>query len=266
MAEPRPAGAPTLIQSVQRALRLLRALEQRGGTATAKQLARDTDLPLPTAYHLLRTLIHEGLVLNERQAYVLTGSPLTPAPAPGPLPAQAWVDRLSEELEAAVYYAVYRDGEIRVTAVSHLAEHPPVIEWAGFGATGHAHAVGKAILSRLGEKARADHLDRYPVTPLTRFTVPSRAALERRLAALSHDRPVYEYQEYALGTVCAAVPSTAGGAVATLALSVPADRSGELPVLASRIQARAESVLLGQHFSVLPAPDRTGSWSVAQSA
>ena len=35
------------------------------------RLARDTDLPLPTAYHLLRTLCHEGLVSKDRHGYAL---------------------------------------------------------------------------------------------------------------------------------------------------------------------------------------------------
>ncbi|WP_405854277.1 helix-turn-helix domain-containing protein [Streptomyces sp. NBC_00090] len=70
MPDRQPTGQ-ALIQSVQRAVHLLRALNHRGGNASAKQLARDTDLPLPTAYHLLRTLCHEGLVTKDRQGYAL---------------------------------------------------------------------------------------------------------------------------------------------------------------------------------------------------
>ena len=48
------AGGPTLIQSVQRALRLLEVLAEHSGRARAKELARATGLPLATTYHLLR--------------------------------------------------------------------------------------------------------------------------------------------------------------------------------------------------------------------
>ncbi|AWZ07026.1 IclR family transcriptional regulator [Streptomyces sp. ICC1] len=58
------AAAPTLIGSVQRALRLVEAMNAEGG-ATAKRLARVTGIPLPTVYHLLRTLSHEGYVRRE---------------------------------------------------------------------------------------------------------------------------------------------------------------------------------------------------------
>ncbi|MBT2468953.1 helix-turn-helix domain-containing protein [Streptomyces sp. ISL-66] len=62
--------APTLIGSVQRALRLVEAMHAEGGV-TAKRLARITGIPLPTVYHLLRTLSHEGYVRREGGAFRL---------------------------------------------------------------------------------------------------------------------------------------------------------------------------------------------------
>ena len=53
---------PTLITSVQRAFRLMEAVGAHEGGAPAKQLARETGLPLATAYHLLRTLVHDGYI------------------------------------------------------------------------------------------------------------------------------------------------------------------------------------------------------------
>ncbi|MFD9336960.1 helix-turn-helix domain-containing protein [Streptomyces sp. NPDC060028] len=61
---------PTLIGSVQRALRLVEAMYAEGG-ATAKRLSRITGIPLPTVYHLLRTLSHEGYVQREGGAFRL---------------------------------------------------------------------------------------------------------------------------------------------------------------------------------------------------
>jgi len=51
---------PTLIQSVQRALRLLEMVAEFDGRAQAKELARAAGFTLPTTYHLLRTMTHEG--------------------------------------------------------------------------------------------------------------------------------------------------------------------------------------------------------------
>ncbi|MFB7462115.1 helix-turn-helix domain-containing protein [Streptomyces sp. NPDC056224] len=63
-------STPTLIGSVQRALRLLEAMYAEGGV-TAKRLARLTGIPLPTVYHLLRTLSHEGYVQREGGSFRL---------------------------------------------------------------------------------------------------------------------------------------------------------------------------------------------------
>ncbi|MGV9312961.1 helix-turn-helix domain-containing protein [Streptomyces sp. NPDC003691] len=68
---PAPGGAPTLITSVQRALRLLEAASSYPAGAPAKVLARAAAIPLPTAYHLLRTLVHEGYLRRENGVFVL---------------------------------------------------------------------------------------------------------------------------------------------------------------------------------------------------
>ncbi|ANW19293.1 helix-turn-helix domain-containing protein [Streptomyces clavuligerus] len=68
------ATAPTLIGSVQRALRLLEATATHPDGAPAKQLAREAGIPLPTAYHLLRTLAHEGYLRRENGVFVIGGA------------------------------------------------------------------------------------------------------------------------------------------------------------------------------------------------
>ncbi|MFF1419304.1 helix-turn-helix domain-containing protein [Streptomyces sp. NPDC058280] len=56
---------------MQRALRLLESAGSHPDGAPAKQLAREAGLPLPTAYHLLRTLTHEGYLRRENGVFVL---------------------------------------------------------------------------------------------------------------------------------------------------------------------------------------------------
>ncbi|MFB7516315.1 IclR family transcriptional regulator [Streptomyces sp. NPDC056144] len=259
MPDERPPTGQTLIQSVQRAIHLLRALHHRGGTASAKQLARDADLPLPTAYHLLRTLCHEGLVRKERHGYTLAdpdGLAVPPTSAPEILPTQEWADHLSLELDAAVYFVNYREGDIAVTAVSRNPDCPPVSEWADFRLTGHAHAAGQALLAQLSDAERADHLSRHPAVPLTRHTITGRTAVERRIGSRPRGGASLEYEEYQLGTVCAAVPITVGSSAAALAISLPTARSSELQPLARKLQERAESILLDRTFSVEPRTPR----------
>jgi DNA-binding IclR family transcriptional regulator len=111
-----------------------------------------------------------------------------------------------------------------------------VEEWADFRETGHAHAIGQCLLSQLDEEARRDHLDRYPVSPVTPYTVRDGVSLMKRLERTRRMKPVTERQEYALGTVCAAIPITIGTTAATMALSLPAHQADRLLPAAQRLQ------------------------------
>ncbi|MER6101294.1 helix-turn-helix domain-containing protein [Streptomyces sp. NPDC001832] len=247
-------AVPTLIGSVQRALRLLEAVSAHRDGAPAKQLAREAGLPLPTAYHLLRTLTHEGYLRRENGVFffgtaaerlVGEGSP------------QNRRSRMTESLRrwrdtigAPVYCAVYREGEIELIAVADNPATPAVDEWASFRETGHAHAIGQCLLSRLDEKAREDHLDRHPVRPLTRYSVRDRPAFLERLRSLERIEPVIERQEYALGTVCAAIPITAGFTAAAMAISVPLEQECRLLPAVEQLRSEVAALLRSFVFSI----------------
>ncbi|MFJ5260623.1 IclR family transcriptional regulator [Streptomyces sp. NPDC088387] len=227
--------------SVQRALRLLECVAEHEHGAPAKQLARETGLALPTAYHLLRTLVHEGYLRRDKGLFFLGEA------AERLSDTAAKQKRRSTVVEALahwrdligvpVYYAVYRDGEIEVLCVSDSPGSPAVEEWADFRETGHAHAIGQCLLSQLDEGARRDHLDRYPVETITPYTVRDDGALLRRLERADGRTPVVERQEYALGAVCAAIPVTLGATAATIAISLPAQQGDRLLAAARELQA-----------------------------
>lgn len=61
----------THVRSLQRGLQLMTAVGENG-PVHAKQLALRAGLPLATAYHLLRTLAHDGYVVRlDNGTYVL---------------------------------------------------------------------------------------------------------------------------------------------------------------------------------------------------
>uniref|UniRef100_A0AAU2W1Q5 Glycerol operon regulatory protein n=1 Tax=Streptomyces sp. NBC_00008 TaxID=2903610 RepID=A0AAU2W1Q5_9ACTN len=243
-----------MIGSVQRALRLLEAVGAHRDGAPAKQLAREAGLPLPTAYHLLRTLTHEGYLRRENGVF-LFGPAAERLVGDGALQNRRSrmtqsLDRWRDIIGTPVYCAVYRDGEIELVAVADAPATPAVDEWAAFQETGHAHAIGQCLLSQLDEKAREDHLDRHPVRPLTRYSVRDRAALLERLRSLERTEPVIERQEYALGTVCAAIPIAAGFTAAAMAISVPLDQEERLLPAVERLRGEVASLLRSFVFSI----------------
>ncbi|MFG2132630.1 IclR family transcriptional regulator [Streptomyces sp. NPDC048751] len=233
-------SATTLIGSVQRAMRLLESVAGHQHGAPAKQLARETGLALPTAYHLLRTLVHEGYLRREKGLFFLGEAAERLSSSGAAQKRRSTVNdalaRWRDSLGVPVYYAVYREGEIEVMCVSDTVANPAVEEWADFRETGHAHAVGQCLLSQLDEDARRDHLDRYPVTSLTPYTVRDGHALLRRLERTRRMEPVVERQEYALGTVCAAIPITLGNTAATVAISLPSHQADRLFPVVHRLQ------------------------------
>ena len=55
---------PNLVQSVQRALRILEVIADNPDGITAKAIARRLELALSTTYHMLHTLVAEGYVVR----------------------------------------------------------------------------------------------------------------------------------------------------------------------------------------------------------
>ncbi|MGZ3100193.1 IclR family transcriptional regulator [Streptomyces sp. H72] len=225
---------------MQRAMRLMECVAGHAYGAPAKQLARETGLALPTAYHLLRTLVHEGYLRREKGLFFL-GEAAERLSSSGAAQKRrsTVVDALARWRDAIgvpVYYAMYREGEIDVLCVSDTPANPAVEEWADFRETGHAHAIGQCLLSQLDEEARRDHLERYPVQPVTPYTVRDGNAMLKRLERMRRMTPVIERQEYALGTVCAAIPITVGTTAATMALSLPVHQADRLLPAARRLQ------------------------------
>ncbi|MGV9265766.1 IclR family transcriptional regulator [Kitasatospora sp. NPDC003701] len=231
---------PTLIASVQRALRLLEAVGGHLQGATAKQLARTAGLPLGTTYHLLRTLTHEGY-LRRADGRFFYGESVDGIGRADDRQSErhglrARMEQLRDELGAAVYFARYQDGEVTVVDTAAGAGQPAVEPWADFRVTAHAHAIGQCLLAQLPDEARRDHLARHPPVGLTPSTLTEGSTVLRRLAALRPTMPVLEHQEYALGTVCAAVPITVGSVVATMAISLPVEQAGRLAAAAGQLR------------------------------
>jgi IclR family transcriptional regulator, acetate operon repressor len=219
------AGGPTLIQSVQRALRLLEIVAERDGRARAKEIARAAGLPLPTTYHLLRTCAHEGWLQRLDDGSYVLGHRLDVVRAHGTAargvaharPALEW---LRDELGGAVYLARFVDGEVVVAEIVDSARAPRIDLWVGVHDAAHATALGKSLLGQLDEAARADYLARHPLHDLTPRTVVVRQQL--RLPAAGE--VAVDDGEYALGVCClAAAAATGSGPVAVAVVSSPGE-------------------------------------------
>jgi DNA-binding IclR family transcriptional regulator len=214
---------PTLIQSVQRALRLVELVaEHEGRRAHAKELARAAGLPLATTYHLLRTCTHEGWLQRLADGSYVLGHRLDAIRQHGTAaravaqarPALEW---LRDELRGAVYLARYVDGEIVVAEIVDSPRTPRIDLWVGMHDAAHATALGKSILGHLPDDGRQDYLSRHPLQELTPRTV-----VDRRLLRLpAGGELAVDDGEYAVGVSCVAAPVLTATEVAAVAVVTP---------------------------------------------
>jgi IclR family transcriptional regulator, acetate operon repressor len=248
-------SGPTLISSVQRAMRLLEAVSAHQNGAPAKQLARETGLPLATAYHLLRTLAHDGYVRKLDDGGFVLGDKLQTLHTVGR--GQALLSRirptlaaLRDEFSTAAYLTFYEEGEIRVAEIVDGPRAPRVDLWVGFEDAGHATALGKSVLRELDEESRKEYLSRHALADLTPRTITDTPELLRRLDSSPLAPAVTDLEEYALGTVCVAVPVYSGNTLGSLGVSLRADRISRLEQITARLLPAASRVTRGLSLTI----------------
>ncbi|MFF3937719.1 IclR family transcriptional regulator [Streptomyces phaeofaciens] len=236
--------------SAQDALRVLETVARHSTGVTDAELARQTGLGGERLSALLRMLRREGYVEQVADGAYVTGDVLARLGSTEGRRAalrdkiQQTLDRLRDSIGAAVYVSRYVDGEVTIDQYADGPGTPAVNEWFDFRSSAHATALGKSLLGQLDHNGRRDHLSRYKMARLTSRTITSDKLLLSRLEAQPPTVPVLDLQEYAVGTVCAAVPITAGSSVGCLALSLPVAHAHRLRQAADALNRNAAPVLL----------------------
>jgi IclR family acetate operon transcriptional repressor len=215
----------TLIQSLQRGLRLLEEVGEMG-RAHAKQLALRTGIALPTTYHLLRTLVHDGYLARlddgsytaGPQLHAVAGHDLVWYRVPR---VRGLLRQLRDDNGASVYLAAYEHGEITLADVLESPKVPKLDAWVGSPVPAHATALGKCVLANLSEFERAAYLERHPLKALTAKTIVDMKRLDRELEtrSLASDR-----QECFYGIGCVAAPILAPRVLGAISIAMPLER------------------------------------------
>lgn len=240
------SSEPTLITSVQRALRLLEAVGEDPNGAQAKVLARRVDLPLATTYHLLRTLAHDGYVRKlPHGAFVLGDGVETLARRDNPqVPlrrARPTMATLRDNLSAATYLSLYIDGEIEVLQIVDGPRAPRADVPVGPSGSAHASALGKCVLRQLQDEQLDDYLARHTMDDFTPKTLTRHSSLRRHLASAIGPISVDE-DEYVIGMTCAAVPVSDGEHIGSLAISMRTDSVRDIRRLTPMLVSTATKV------------------------
>lgn len=237
------------VYAVQYALRVLESVDTHRTGVTAEQLAREIGLPLSYLAQVLSMLHREhylgflpggGYVVGE--SLVLLGAANRDLALAEKL--KSILTELRDEVGAAVYFSRYDDGEVNVIDFADGPNAPKVNEWVDFRTAAHASAVGKCLLSQLDHNGRLEHLSRHRPARFTSRTEVDNRVLLTKLERQPASVPTLDLQEYAVGTVCAAIPVTIGSTVACLALSLPYAQAHRLRPAVDTLNERAAPVLL----------------------
>jgi IclR family pca regulon transcriptional regulator len=182
--------ATDFVESLDRGLRLLRAVGERTAPMTLSEIAVASGLPRATARRILFTLQHAGYVSSDGKQFALTPHVLTLAGSylrSNPVVAvlQPVLDHIAIAAQEISSLAVL-DGD----DIVFIARGSPTRIFAGGVDIGYrlpsfCTAVGRAILGRLGDselKGRLSAMRREALTPQT-LTDP-----KRLLAAIVADR------------------------------------------------------------------------------
>ncbi|PRB15247.1 IclR family transcriptional regulator [Microbacterium sp. MYb62] len=238
---------PTLIGSVQRALRLVDIVANSPRPLPAKTLAAITGLTSGTTYNLVRTLVHEGYFTSEPDGLVLGSrfpSFQQQIDSRGVFLARvrAALRDVTEDVGATAYLSRFDDGEMHLVDIVDAVRNPRIELWVGLQSSAHATALGKQILADLPDADRLDYLSRHRLVELTRRTISDRRTLLTQLER--SPGWTIDQEEYAIGATCVAVPVIAPGVTASLAISLPANRAVVDRKLVSTLQRTAHRLAL----------------------
>lgn len=220
-----------LIGSVRRALRVLEVVAAAGDGVTAKAVARRCGFKLPTTYHLLHTLVHEGYLvrLPNARGYGLgyrlpdlhrrlrSQLAVTPEVVDALMVAHRWSG-------TATYFSVLRDTHVVVADVVDSPQAPRVEPLdVGFHEAAHATAFGKVLLAHLPPARRREYLVGAGLRRLTGRTITGLDAFEQELAVVRQSGLAQEIEEFSPDLACVAAPvrGTDGAVVGAVAASAP---------------------------------------------
>lgn len=200
--------------------------------ATAKEVAFATRLALPTTYHLLNTLVDEGLLTKDAQrcynlghsTAILAQAYLRGSSVPEVL--LAALRELGVRTGETAYLADWGEHNIRVLASVEGVNILRVAEVAsGPYENGHARANGKVLLAYGWPELRDAYLQRNGLPRLTRNTICDPGELQRELSRVRERGVAFDEEEFADGVSCIAVPLLQGGRIiAAYGVSVPTER------------------------------------------
>jgi DNA-binding IclR family transcriptional regulator len=226
--------ASPLVQSVARALAILRYVASDAVGVTARDVSEALRLRRPTVYHLLNTLVADGFLVrgdDRRYRLGLAVAQLAEAFRRAIAPPDylvAHLRSLSLRTGEPTYVTGWVDGDIVVLA-RIPGQHPVSVSEFPLGMVGDAHArsSGKLLLAFAAPGARDAYLAAHPPIARTPTTIVDLAALASEFEEIRKRGYAVDSEEFTLGVCCLAAPLDGGAAPYVISLAAPRERFAE---------------------------------------
>lgn len=220
------------VQSLERGLNVIRALNRPGQGRTLSEVARDTGLPRAAARRFLLTLEELGYVRSADRRFSLTPRVLELGYAylsslSLPEIAQPHLRGLVGRVDESCSMSVLDGMDVVYVAREPTRRIMTVAISIGTRFPAHATSMGRVLLADLPGDELRSRLDQASLPALTARTVTDAARLERELARVRRQGWALVDQELedGLRSVAAPVRDTAGRALAAVNVSTHASRT-----------------------------------------
>ena len=229
-AEGKTEGRSGGIQSLERAAALLQAVADRPGGVGLAELSAQVGLHTSTAFHLTKTLVGLGFLVQDvdNKRYRI-GSRLF-ALAAGALNDNTLLvlgtpvlERLSGATGEASHLAIRSRQDIVLIARMAATGMLQMSERAGVTRPPHATAIGKVLLAFMPQVERARLVANLPLPQITPHTITDRELLLRELETIEQQGVGHDRCEFDPEVRCLAMPvrDFAGRCVAAIGISGP---------------------------------------------
>jgi DNA-binding IclR family transcriptional regulator len=198
----------------------------------ATEVAERHQLTLPTAYHLLNSLLSEGMLARDMQRRYYLG-PRVAVLAEAFGKGDSLVDyydfslrELANLTRETVYLTAWRGTDIPVLSTREGAHAVRVAALSrGYSENIHARASGKALLAFASESVIEAKLSSISLTARTSHTITELGKLRNELEAIRSTGIAYDREEFNEGVRGIAAPIVVDGfVIGALAISAPAAR------------------------------------------
>ena len=223
--ETRAAPAPRLLEGVERAVRVLQALDG-GSTLTLAEVAHSTGLTEPTAQRYLTTLATHGLVERAASGGYRLGWEmfrLGQLAVASQFPRQVVLpimQELRDHFGETVNFALRESYDLVIVATLEGSRMVRQVARPGQREPWHASALGKAMLAHMPPEDRRTLLEHTGCQRLTPCTIVDDDQLERELEAVHTRGYAVDMQESDDDLICVGAAVMPLAATPAYALSI----------------------------------------------